>query len=542
MSSLATQSAADSISSPVAAAQAEPRYLGYTLTSWVKFISLGLLFLLVFWPNLRRLWLKTNPITGEENWKHGLFVPLIGIYYLYINREHLSPRLARTSWAGLGITLAGLLFFAYAIWPGQNDYFKDLGMVITLFGLVTLMAGWPIMKTAWFPIVYLICAIPWPGLFYSLIAGPLQWLAAKVAVHVLSFLNTPALQSGTKLFIFGKNGFDTLNVAEACSGLKSLMTFVTIAGAVAFLSVRPLWQKVLITLSAIPIAITCNMLRVTVQGLAAASGHHEFSEGFAHGFLGLTMMIPAFFLILGVAWFLDNLLIDEVDNKQALRAAAASARKDSGLSTPGARIGTTRPAAAGPASSSPRPSVASATVAAQALAKSTSRPGGATTAAANAAPAAPERTAPGSAAPVAPAKVAISGTASVAPARTAVGRAAPVTPASAASKSAAPVAVAGTIRPSSAPPTAPSAPGARPARNAQLPAKANVAPTGVGPAAVAPAPAVAAPTVAAPTVAAPVTSNVAAPTTPHVPRPAPNRPAADSPVKPAPPSIQEPKP
>src|SRR5690606_19673495 len=140
-------------------------------------------------------------------------------------------------------------------------------MVIALFGLVLALCGWDVMKVTWFPIVFLICALPWPGLVYSWVAGPLQVIAAKVAVRVLEFTGVTSYVSGTKIFIYGDGGaLRTLNVAEACAGLKSLMTFVTIGAALAFLSARPLWQKLIITLSAIPIAIFCNTMRVSGQG------------------------------------------------------------------------------------------------------------------------------------------------------------------------------------------------------------------------------------------------------------------------------------
>jgi exosortase/archaeosortase family protein len=105
----------------------------------------------------------------------------------------------------------------------------------------------------------------------------------------------------------------TLNVAEACAGLRSLMTFISIAAAVAFLSSRPLWQKFVITLSAVPIAISCNVARVTGQGLLDHYVSQEMSDGFAHQFVGLAMLIPAFFLILVVGWLLDKMFVEEVD-------------------------------------------------------------------------------------------------------------------------------------------------------------------------------------------------------------------------------------
>ena len=135
--------------------------------------------------------------------------------------------------------LAGILLFGLSIWPYQNDFAKDLGMVVTLFGVVLLLCGWEIMRIAWFPIVFILCALPWPSLIYSRVAEPLQGLAARVAVHVLRFTGVQAMSSGTKILMEHGAGVRELNVAEACAGMRSLMTFVSVAAAVAFLERVP---------------------------------------------------------------------------------------------------------------------------------------------------------------------------------------------------------------------------------------------------------------------------------------------------------------
>jgi exosortase len=359
------------------------RYAGLTLDAWVQAGIIAVLFGALFWPNLRRLWLKTNPFWGDPNWQHACFVPLIGLYYLYVNREALvkakiRPLLAfkwtkqrvissllfilagaaiysvaavggsrllggqvgnvqslavviavagafamALDW-GIGMLVFGVLLFVYGIYPGQNDYVKDLGMVITLFGVVLALCGWEVMRVAWFPIAFLICALPWPGLVYSWVAGPLQNLAAWVAVHVLRLTGANAFQTGTKINMGGVDTpLRTLNVAEACAGLRSLMTFITVAAAIGFLAVRPLWQKFIITASAVPIAIFCNVMRIAGQGILDRF-NPQWSESFAHQFVGLVMLMPAFFLILGVGWLLDQLFIEEADPEPENHSRATS--------------------------------------------------------------------------------------------------------------------------------------------------------------------------------------------------------------------------
>jgi exosortase len=233
--------------------------------------------------------------------------------------------------------LEGLLVFAYGIFPGQNDYVKDLGMVITLFGVVTLLAGWPVMRIAWFPIVFLVVALPWPELVYSRLASPLQQLAASAAVATLRLFGVTAHNFGTKIEMFDKSGMPrVLNVAEACAGLKSVMTFLMVAATVAFLSQRALWEKLVITASAVPIAIFCNVVRVCGQGLLDRYVSREWSEGFAHQFAGLVMVIPGFFLILLVGWLLDQMFIEEVEG------APAAAGKGPGNASAGAATAVNR--------------------------------------------------------------------------------------------------------------------------------------------------------------------------------------------------------
>lgn len=358
------------------------RIWGLTAMAWVQIITVSVLMCALFRFNLARLWGKTNPINGQDpNWQHSVFVPLIGLYYLYIHREELlraalrparkflsirvlaclglamiaalavqlqvggetgfALGLAGVLMAGLVVPAAlptagalgsvllfeGLIIFAFGIFPGQNDYVKDLGMVITLFGVATLLCGWSVMKVAWFPIVFLVVALPWPELVYAKLAWPLQKLAASVAVGTLRTFGVDAQNFGTRIMMMdGKGNQRLLNVAEACAGLKSVMTFLMVAGTVAFLGSRALWEKVVITVSAIPIAIFCNVMRVSGQGLLDRYVSHEWSEGFAHQFAGLVMLIPGFFLIMAVGWVLEKMFIEEVDKKElALRATANAA-------------------------------------------------------------------------------------------------------------------------------------------------------------------------------------------------------------------------
>ncbi len=229
---------------------------------------------------------------------------------------------------GLGTLLAGLLLSGYGIWPGQNDYLKDLGLVLTLFGVVLTLGGWQIMRIAWFPIAFLVCAIPWPGLVYSKVALPLQFLAAKVAVVVMNLSQVETYVEGTRMVISNSGEEHVLNVEEACAGMRSLMTFITAGAAIGFIfgGERPLWQRLLIVASAVPIAIICNVGRVSGMGVSYVYVSEAVAEGFTHKLVGLVMLVPAFFMLIGVVWILDHLFVEVEDDDEPAAATAPTPR------------------------------------------------------------------------------------------------------------------------------------------------------------------------------------------------------------------------
>ncbi len=348
-------------------------FLGFSPAAWVMAGMIAFVFAALFWPNLRRLWLMTNLYNGQSDWAHASFVPLLSLYYILVHREDLQKAVVKplvgtdfsvTRFAasaglmalgllayvagpilmgvefggllkaggsalmilavvtalldwGLGTLLAGLALSAYGIWPGQNDYVKDVGMVLTLFGVVLTLCGWGVMKIAWFSIAFLICALPWPGLFYSRVAMPLQELSATAAVGTMQVFAVDAIRDGTQIVIQLGEGKKPriLNVHEACAGLKSLMMFVSLGAITAFLSNRALWQKLIVVASAVPIAILCNVLRVSVQGLLDVYVSEQWSGDFAHAFSGMVMLIPGFFMLYGVASLLDMLVVEVADDE-----------------------------------------------------------------------------------------------------------------------------------------------------------------------------------------------------------------------------------
>lgn len=299
-------------SRPDGAASHAPAHPGGSIT-WVELLLLAAAFIALFWVNLERLWQWTNPSSGDPNWGHAIFIPLISLVYLLEHRDRLRQTPARPAWAGLLVIAGGIALFVCGIGVGANfvqfgPYLQDLGMLITLLGCVLAIFGWPTVRVASFPIAYLLCALPWPPYVHDALTLPLQKLAATASVRVLQLTGMNVEQAGNTIHILTASGMDrALNVAEACSGMRSLITFIAIGLAVAFLSARSLWQKIIISLAAVPIAIACNVFRIVGEGLLDQHVSRSLSEGFAHSAVGVVLLAPGFALFLMVGWMLDRL-------------------------------------------------------------------------------------------------------------------------------------------------------------------------------------------------------------------------------------------
>jgi exosortase len=271
-------------------------------------LALGALFRL----NLLRLWQIINPVSGDPAWGHAVFVPLVSLAYLLHRRAALRAITPRPARAGVGVLLGGIAIFAYGIgmdvvFPGRCDAVQDVGMVVTFYGVVLALFGWGVGRLAIFPIAYLLCAIPWPPSLFEMTTGPLRHLAATLAVGLLRFTPLNVEQAGNTIHVVAMSGPDrVLDVADACAGMRSLVLFIAVGLAVAFLPERRLWKSIVIALSAVPIAIACNVMRIAGEALLDHYVSRTWSEGFYHAFAGVVLLAPGFVLFLLLGWMLGG--------------------------------------------------------------------------------------------------------------------------------------------------------------------------------------------------------------------------------------------
>jgi len=272
-------------------------------------LVIGVLVALAYRPALD---LVTYKWRTDGNWSHGWLVPVFSLYFLIIHRQELLSAPRRSNYAGLLVITASLAVYYWSLHFNQFVYLQAFSLVPCLLGVVLLVCGWPVLRRAWFPIAFLLCAIPFPDSMYFEFTLPLRRLASRVGGAVLGLL--PGVDTEVKGVVIDymyEARTAALNVEEACSGMRLMMAFCTLGIAMAYLGDRPLWQRLVMIACCIPIAMLCNTIRVVSTGLLHIYGYKEWSQGTAHGLLGLAMLPIALGLFALCGYVLSNLFIEE---------------------------------------------------------------------------------------------------------------------------------------------------------------------------------------------------------------------------------------
>lgn len=260
----------------------------------------------------------------DENYSHGLLIPFVIAYILWSERARLISASKRPLiwWGGACVVFAlGMLWAGTA---GAELFLQRMSLVLMCAGIVLYFWGWQVLRLALVPLALLALAIPIPAIIFNQIAFPLQLFASRCAVWAMQLLDIPVLRQGNviELMPLGATTTKKLEVVEACSGIRSLMTLVTLAvvysyfsyprsaaqrggGPFAWLKRYGFWRSLLIVGSAVPIAIVTNAARVSGTGILARYYGTQVADGFFHEFSGWVVYIVAFLLLFAVGWLLD---------------------------------------------------------------------------------------------------------------------------------------------------------------------------------------------------------------------------------------------
>jgi exosortase len=260
-------------------------------------LCLGLLGL-IFGVNLKHF---VHAWTTDENYSHGFLVPLLSLYFAN-QASRLGPVRLRGG-ALLGMALLGLsLLGRLAMVLIPIPFLGDLALLVGLAGLCALLAGTDALRRYWFSIFFLLFMVPLPIALYTKIASPLQLQASQLATIFLNVTGVPVLCEGNMMTL---PGGVQMFVAEACSGMRQLTGFLALTSAVAYLTSRPLWYRLAVVASAIPIAITANVARVILTGYVMYFVDQHYASGTYHTLEGLLMMGFGLSLLRGGCWVLD---------------------------------------------------------------------------------------------------------------------------------------------------------------------------------------------------------------------------------------------
>ena len=227
----------------------------------------------------------------QPDFSHGFLVPLFSAYLVWTKRETLRNTPVRQSWGGIPLVVAGILTLFLGIY-GAELFLARISLLMLLGGLIWTLGGRQMLRELRFPLLVLLLGIPWPKVIYNQITFPLQILASKLASAVLPLFGVPVMRDGNIIKLPSME----LEVAEACSGIRSLMSLFTAAVFYGYFLEPSTKRRVILALAAIPIAVLANGARIVGTGLAVQWWDPEKALGFFHEFSG--WLIFCFSLIL----------------------------------------------------------------------------------------------------------------------------------------------------------------------------------------------------------------------------------------------------
>ncbi len=259
------------------------------------------------WAWWDALVVMANRWARDPEYSHGYLVPAFACALLLMRRKWLVWRAEPGSWWGVGL-LAIALALRLAGARFYMEWLDAISLLPALAGICLVAFGWRVFRWALPVIVFLVFMIPLPFRVEQLIQHPLRRMGTVGGVYAMQTVGLPAVSRGNVIIV----GDVQLGVAEACSGLSMLMVFLALTSAAAMLSSRPTWERAVIVLSGLPIAIAANVARIAVIGALIAINMQALANHVFHSIAGLLIMLPvAFALLLCELWLLSRLFIQE---------------------------------------------------------------------------------------------------------------------------------------------------------------------------------------------------------------------------------------
>jgi len=258
------------------------------LLSW-KFVCLLGLTIFVYYDVVARL---IHQWSNDPNFSHGFIVPLFSAFIVWTQRRELVELPVKPSNWGF-VIIAGSLLMVIVGSLGAELFVARVSLVLLLGGMVIFLLGWQHFRVVLFPWLFLFLMVPIPAIIFSQLTLPLQTLAAKLATVALQAVGIPVLREGNVIALPAM----PLEVAEACSGIRSLLSLGTLAIIYGYFLETKLWPRLLIALAAIPIAVLANGFRIFGTGVLVQYWDADKALGFFHEFSGWLVFIVSMMLL-----------------------------------------------------------------------------------------------------------------------------------------------------------------------------------------------------------------------------------------------------
>jgi exosortase len=237
----------------------------------------------------------------DPDYGHGFIVPLFVGYVLYQRRHELRQISLEPNdfgfplmFGAIGLLLVGTL--------GAELFISRSSLLFLFGGMILVFAGWKMLRAVAFPLAVLALTIPLPALIYNQVTFPLQLLASRLASNSLELVGIPVLREGNVLVLPNYS----LEIVEACSGIRSLMSLIALAVAYGYFVERRLWARITLVVLMLPIAVASNALRVVGTGVVTYFWGPQYAEGFFHFFQGWLIFVSAVACMLFVRWLLSH--------------------------------------------------------------------------------------------------------------------------------------------------------------------------------------------------------------------------------------------
>jgi exosortase len=238
----------------------------------------------------------------DADYGHGFFVPLFSGYILWRERDRWTKTEIKPSNFGFVVMLGAIALLLLGS-LGAEFFTSRFSLLVLLAGIILFLAGWKMLRAVSFPLGYLLWMIPIPVIIYNQITFPLQLIASRLATTWLELAQVPVLRDGNILIMSNYS----LEVVEACSGIRSLMTLMALAVAYGYLVSPRRWVRYALAAFMVPVAIATNAVRIMGAAIVARHFGPAAAEGFLHKFSGWVIFLVALVLMFGTHWILRHI-------------------------------------------------------------------------------------------------------------------------------------------------------------------------------------------------------------------------------------------